>query len=178
MKVAKDKVVSLDFTLWDDAGEVIDSSEGSEPLEYLHGHLNLVPGLEKALDGKVVGDGFKITVPAAEAFGDRDESLVEVLPRSDFPDDLELVPGMQFEAEGDDGSTIVTITSVEGDSITVDGNPEFAGMDLTYEVKVIDIRDATEEEIEHGHVHGDGCGHDLYEDDEDYDDEEEDEDDK
>jgi len=175
VKVEKNKVVSLDFTLWDAEGEVIDSSEGGEPLEYLHGHLNLVPGLEKALDGKVVGDSFKITVPAAEAFGERDEDLVQVLPRSDFPEELELMPGMQFEAEDEDGNTIVTITAVDGEEITVDSNPEFAGMDLTYEVKVVEIREATEEEIEHGHVHGEGCGHELFEDDDDFDDEDEDE---
>ena len=161
MKVANNMVVSLDFTLWDDQGEVIDTSEGGEPMAYLHGHLNLVPGLEKALEGKVVGDTFKITVPADEAFGPRDEDLVEVLDRSDFPDDLELEPGMQFEAEDEDGDSIVTITAVNGDEITVDSNPEFAGMDLTYEVKVVEIREATPEEIEHGHVHGEGCDGDL-----------------
>jgi len=159
MQVAKNKVVSIDYTLKDDAGEVIDSSEGFEPLFYLHGFDNIVPGLEKALEGKAAGDQVQVSVSPAEGYGERDDSLQQVVPRQAFQgvDDLEV--GMQFRAESDEGQQIVTVAAIEGDEVTVDGNHPLAGETLNFDVTIVEVRDATAEEIEHGHVHGPGGHH-------------------
>jgi FKBP-type peptidyl-prolyl cis-trans isomerase SlyD len=158
MQVAKNKVVAIDYTLKNDAGEVIDSSEGQEPLHYLHGNQNIVPGLEQALEGKASGDRVQVSITPSEGYGERNDALQQVVPREAFQgiDDLEV--GMQFRAESDNGQHIVTITSIDGDEVTVDGNHPLAGETLNFDVTVVEIRDATSEELEHGHVHGPG-GH-------------------
>ncbi|MCL6307458.1 peptidylprolyl isomerase [Pseudomonas syringae] len=159
MPIAAKKAVSIDYTLTNDAGEVIDSSTGGAPLVYLHGAGNIIPGLEKALEGKEVGDQLKVVVEPEDAYGEYSAELVSTLGRNMFEGVDELEVGMQFHASGPDGSMqIVTIRDVEGDDVTVDGNHPLAGQRLNFDVKVVAIRDASEEETAHGHVHGEG-GH-------------------
>ncbi len=157
MKVADKKVVQLHYTLKNKAGELLDSSEGQEPLAYLHGLGNIVEGLEKALTGKQAGDKLEVNVEAAEAYGEYDESLVQPVPRSEFGDHPVEV-GSQFHADTAIGPRIVTVTAIEGDDVVIDANHALAGEDLNFNVEVVDVRDATEEELDHGHVHGPG-GH-------------------
>jgi FKBP-type peptidyl-prolyl cis-trans isomerase SlyD len=159
MLIAINKAVSIDYTLTNDAGEVIDSSAGGEPLVYLQGAGNIIVGLEKALDGKQVGDELTVVVEPEEAYGEYSAELVSTLNRAMFEGVDELEVGMQFHASGPDGSTqIVTIRDLEGDQVTVDGNHPLAGQRLSFQVKITDVRDASEEELAHGHVHGAG-GH-------------------
>ncbi|MFW6021047.1 MAG: FKBP-type peptidyl-prolyl cis-trans isomerase [Guyparkeria sp.] len=158
MQVQNDHVVSIDYTLKNDAGEVMDSSEQTGPLAYLHGHQNIIPGLEKALDEKSVGDTLTVSIEPADAYGERDERMVQTVPRSMFQGVDEIEPGMRFQAQTEGGVTVVTIKEVNGDEITLDGNHELAGETLHFDVEVKDVRPASEEEIEHGHVHGPG-GH-------------------
>lgn len=159
MQVAKNKVVSIDYTLKDDAGEVIDSSEGFEPLFYLHGFDNIVSGLEKALDGKQAGDQVQVSVSPVEGYGERDDSLQQVVPKEAFQGIEDLEVGMQFRAESDEGHQIVTIMAIDGDEVTVDGNHPLAGETLNFDVTIVEVRDATADELEHGHVHGPGGHH-------------------
>jgi FKBP-type peptidyl-prolyl cis-trans isomerase SlyD len=158
MTITKDSVVEIEYTLTDSQNEVIDSSEGSGPLEYLHGHENIIPGLEKELEGKSAGATFKTTVAPLEAYGERQEELVVQVNRSQFPSDVELTEGMQFEAGSPDGSRVVTVTAIDGDSITVDANHPLAGETLHFDVKVVSVRAATEEEIQSGLQSSCGCG--------------------
>ena len=158
MQVQNDHVVSIDYTLKNDAGEVMDSSEQTGPLAYLHGHHNIIPGLEKALDDKSVGDSFTVSIEPAEAYGERNEEMIQTVPRSMFQGVDEIEPGMRFQAQTEGGVTVVTVKEVNGDEITLDGNHELAGETLHFDVEVKDVRAASEEEIEHGHVHGPG-GH-------------------
>ena len=157
MKVADKKVVQLHYTLKNKAGELLDSSEGQEPLAYLHGMGNIVEGLENALTGKQAGDKLDVEVEAAEGYGEYDESLVQPIPRAEFGDHPVEV-GNQFHADTAIGPRIVTITAIEGDEVVIDANHSLAGEDLHFSVEVVDVRDATEEELDHGHVHGPG-GH-------------------
>ena len=158
MQITKHKVVKIHYTLTDDDGEVIDSSEGSEPLEYLHGVGGIIPGLESVLEGKSVGDQFNVSVQPEDAYGDHNEDLLHSVERSQFEgiDDLEL--GMQFQVDTDDGPMVVTVVEITDDKVTIDGNHELAGVPLNFDVTVRDVREATPEEIDHGHAHGDG-GH-------------------
>ena len=157
MQIAAKKAVSIDYTLTNDAGEVLDSSAGGAPLVYLHGAGNIIPGLEQALEGKQEGDQVNVTVEPENAYGEFSAELVAVLGRNMFEGVDELEVGMQFHASGPDGGMqIVTITGVDGDEVTVDGNHPLAGQRLTFDVKVVGIRDASDEEMAHGHVHGEG----------------------
>lgn len=158
MQVADEKVVSIHYTLTDESGTTIDSSRGGEPLEYLHGAGNIVPGLEQALAGKEAGDHLNVDVPPAEAYGDRQEGLLQAVPISAFQGAGEVQPGMRFRAEGPDGSRIITVAKVEDDQVTVDANHPLAGVTLSFDVEVVEVRNAKAEEIEHGHVH-DPQGH-------------------
>ncbi|MGN5519586.1 peptidylprolyl isomerase [Halopseudomonas sp. Lyrl_26] len=160
MQIAANKAVSIDYTLTNDAGEVLDTSAGGEPLVYLHGAGNIIPGLERELDGKQVGDELKVTIEPEDAYGEFSADLVAVLGRNMFEGVDELEVGMQFHASAPDGGMqIVTITALDGDEVTVDGNHPLAGQRLTFEVKVAAVRDATEDEVAHGHIHGDGGVH-------------------
>jgi FKBP-type peptidyl-prolyl cis-trans isomerase SlyD len=158
MQISDKKVVSIHYTLTNDKGEVLDSSSGKEPLSYLHGNKNIIIGLENALAGKDVGAKFNITVPPEEAYGIHNESLIQVIPKNVFQGIENIEAGMQFQAKSEQGVQIVTVTKVDGDKITVDGNHALAGETLTFDVEVTDIREATKEELQHGHVHGPG-GH-------------------
>lgn len=159
MTIAANKAVSIDYTLTNDSGEVIDSSAGGAPLVYLQGAGNIIPGLEKALVGKAVGDELDVTVEPEDAYGEYSAELVSTLSSSMFEGVDQLEVGMQFHASAPDGQMqIVTIRDLDGDDVTVDGNHPLAGQRLNFKVKVVAIRDASEEEIAHGHVHGEG-GH-------------------
>ncbi|MCF6346552.1 MAG: peptidylprolyl isomerase [Thiomicrorhabdus sp.] len=157
MNIEKNNVAQIEYTLTNAEGEVMDASDGN-PLAYLHGHSNLIPGLENELKGKTKGDKFKITIPAAEAYGERVDALIQTVPNNMFQGVDNLDVGMRFEAQSEQGMHSVEITAIEGDQVTVDGNHPMAGLELTFDVEVIDVRKATEEEIEHGHAHGAG-GH-------------------
>jgi len=160
MEVTKDRVVTIAYTLKDDSGQVLDSSENHGDLEYLHGHQNIIPGLEKALDDKAVGETLSVSIEPADAYGERNEEMIQTVPRSMFQGVDEIEPGMRFQAQTEGGVTVVTIKDVNGDEITLDGNHELAGETLHFDVEVKDVRPASEEEIEHGHVHGpDGHEH-------------------
>lgn len=158
MTISKDSVVSIEYTLTDDENEVLDSSEGTGPLEYLHGRNNLIPGLEKHLEGKGAGDTFKVSVAPADAYGEYQDELVVEVARNQFPDDVEIVEGMQFEAGSPEGSRVVTVTEVNGDKIKVDANHPLAGETLHFDVKVISVRESTEDERTNGLDQGCGCG--------------------
>ncbi len=158
MQISENKVVSIHYTLKNDAGEVLDSSIGQQPLSYLHGRKNIISGLENALTGKSVGDKFQVDIPPEEAYGERNDALFQVLPREVFQGVENIEVGMQFYSETPEGVQMITVTKVDGDEITVDANHPLAGQTLHFEVEVIDIRDATPEELEHGHVH-DGHHH-------------------
>ncbi|WP_330185044.1 peptidylprolyl isomerase [Nocardia sp. NBC_01503] len=156
MSIAADKVVSIEYTLTDDDGDVLDTSVGDEPLVYLHGAENIVPGLEQALDGKGTGDELDVVVEPNDGYGAYLAELVSTVPRDMFEGVDELEPGMEFHAEAPDGdSQIVTVRAVDGDDVTIDANHPLAGQRLHFKVKVVDIRDATAEELLHGHPHGD-----------------------
>jgi FKBP-type peptidyl-prolyl cis-trans isomerase SlyD len=160
MLIAANKAVSIDYTLTNDIGEVIDSSTGGAPLVYLQGAGNIIPGLEKALEGKKVGDELTVSVEPEEAYGEYSAELVSTLSRSMFEGVDELEVGMQFHASAPDGQMqIVTIRDLDGDDVTVDGNHPLAGQKLTFQVKIVDVRDASQEEVAHGHVHGAGGHH-------------------
>ena len=159
MTIAANKAVSIDYTLTNDDGDVIDSSAGGAPLVYLQGAGNIIPGLEKALVGKAVGDELDVSVEPEDAYGEYSAELVSTLSASMFEGVDQLEVGMQFHASAPDGQMqIVTIRDLDGDDVTVDGNHPLAGQRLNFKVKVVAIRDASEEEIAHGHVHGEG-GH-------------------
>ena len=158
MQVSKHKVVSIDYTLKGDDGEVIDSSQGGEPLSYLHGEGNIIPGLERALDGKAQGDELQVSIDPADGYGERVEELRQIVSREDFGD-VDLKIGMQFRVSTEDNvDMIVEIVEIEDDRVTIDGNHALAGMTLHFDVTIQEIRDATKEEIEHGHAHHAG-GH-------------------
>lgn len=158
MQVAKHKVVTIDYTLTDDQGAVIDSSQGGEPLAYIHGMNNIIPGLENALTGKQAGDSLKVSVPPGEGYGERNDAMTQEVPREMFDGAEEIQVGMQFHASDGERVHVVTVVGVSDTHITVDGNHPLAGQTLNFDVTIVDVRDATQEEMEHGHVHGPG-GH-------------------
>lgn len=157
MTLEDNKVGLIEYTLTNAAGETLDASEGN-PLAYLHGHGNLIPGLEKELAGKTVGDKFNTTVAAADAYGERVDGLIQTVPASMFQGVEKIDIGMRFEAQSEQGMHSVEVTAVENDQVTVDGNHPLAGLALTFDIEVVGVRSATDEEIEHGHAHGEG-GH-------------------
>jgi len=159
MQIVDGKVVAFHFTLTNAQGQVIESSADQDPLTYLHGHGNIVPGLEQALTDKVAGDTFTVTLPPEEAYGLYEEDLVETASRSAFEGVAELEVGMQFQAQYASGHRVITITQVEADEVTIDGNHPLAGETLTFQVEVAEVRDATEEELDHDHAHHPGDPH-------------------
>ncbi len=159
MQIAENMVVTMNYTLKNDEGQVLDTSEGREPLVYLHGAHNIIPGLEKELTGKFVGEKLSVRIAPAEAYGERDESMLQDVPRDMFGDD-EIHVGAQYHAAGPDGQNVViTVTAVKDDAVTIDGNHPLAGQHLNFDVEVVDVREASAEELDHGHAHGPG-GHD------------------
>ncbi len=159
MQIAQDSVVSIHYTLKDDKGTVLDSSAGGEALAYLQGRGNLVPGLEKALEGKQDGDRLSVAVSPAEGYGVRDAGLVQRVPKRSLQGSGEIRKGMQFQARTDQGMRQFTVTGVAGDMVTLDGNHPLADKTLYFDIEVVSVRAATAEELEHGHVHGAGGHH-------------------
>lgn len=159
MQIAKNKVVSIDYTLTNAKGEVLDSSSKGHPLQFIQGQGQLIPGLEKALEGKAAGDAIKAAIPAKDGYGDRDEELMQMIPKGNFADIPDLKIGMELEAESDDGVRVITVIGIEGDKVVVDGNHPLAGMDLNFDVTIVGVREPTAEELSHGHVHGPGGHH-------------------
>lgn len=159
MTIAQHKVVTIHYKVVDtDSEEVIDSSENSDPMTYLHGARNIIPGLEQALEGKTVGDAFDVTVEAVDAYGEHHADRVQQVPMEAFQGMEKVEAGMGVTAQTDQGPINLVVTAVEGDVVTVDANHPLAGKSLKFSVSVEDVRDASEEELEHGHVHGPG-GH-------------------
>jgi FKBP-type peptidyl-prolyl cis-trans isomerase SlyD len=152
MNITTKSVASFHYTLKNDAGETLDSSEGQEPLSYLHGAQNIVPGLEKELEGKTVGDKLSVTVKPEEGYGEFDESLLQDLPKSMFTGVEEIEPGMEFHAQTQHGLQIVAVKKVEEETVTVDGNHPLAGQNLHFTVEITEVREASKEEIEHGYI--------------------------
>jgi FKBP-type peptidyl-prolyl cis-trans isomerase SlyD len=159
MQIEKHRVVTLAYTLKDDNDKIIDQSDDGS-FCYLHGASNIIPGLENALAGKVAGDELSVSIPPEEGYGVHDVEKTQAVPREMFPAEEEIVPGMQFHAQGPDGhQLVVTVVKVDDDRVTVDGNHPLAGVQLNFDVKVLEVRAATGEEITHGHVHGPGGHH-------------------
>ena len=159
MQVADNTAVSIHYTLTNDEGEVLDSSIGDEALVFLQGSGNIISGLEKAMVGKVAGEKFNVRIAAEEAYGELMEDMIQVISRDMFEGVDEIEVGMQFHADVSFGSGVVTVVSIDDENVTIDGNHPLAGVALTFDVEVIDVRAATEEEAAHGHIHGAGCHH-------------------
>lgn len=159
MQIADRTVASFHYTLTNDAGDVLDSSEGREPLTYLHGASNIVPGLESQMTGRVAGDRFDADVAAADGYGEYVAELVQVVPRASFAGIDDLAVGMQFQAQTGQGALPVVITEIDGDDVTVDGNHPLAGETLHFAIEIVEVREASVEEVLHGHVHGAGGHH-------------------
>jgi FKBP-type peptidyl-prolyl cis-trans isomerase SlyD len=155
MQITKDKVASIHYTLRDNEGTIIDSSEGRDPLHYLHGAGNLIVGMEEGLEGKSKGEKLNLKISPEKGYGEKDENLVQQVPRAAFGGQ-EIKEGMRFSTNQ---GGVVTVTHVGLESITVDGNHPLAGVELNFAVEVMDVRNATVEEITHGHVHGPGGHH-------------------
>jgi len=161
MQIAKHKVVSIDYTLTDDDGTVLDSSTGQEPLSYLHGVGGIIPGLEKALEGQTTGDELKVVVEPGDAYGELHEGLRSEVSRDHFDEIESLELGMQFRVPTDqDDLHTVTVVEITDETVTVDGNHPLAGVTLHFEIAIRDVRDATEAEVSQGHV-GDSDSEDL-----------------
>lgn len=159
MQIAKNKVVSIDYTLTNPQGEVLDTSQGGEPLSYLHGMGQIIPGLETALEGKAQGDAVQTVIPPEQAYGTRDDRLVQDVPRQAFAGVQTVVPGMQFQAQTPGGARVVTVVGVGNDTVKVDANHPLAGVTLHFDVNVVNVREASPEELSHGHAHGPGGTH-------------------
>ena len=153
MQVQEDKVVGIHYTLKNDAGDVLDSSEGREPLEFLQGKGNIISGLEKALDGKKQGDTVDVSIEPTEGYGEHREELIQDVPKDAFKGVDDLQVGMRFQAQTEQGALPIKVVSIQDDTVTVDGNHELAGERLHFNVSIESVREATDEEKSHGHVH-------------------------
>ncbi len=160
MQITKNAVVAIDYQLTSDEGEVLDTSEGHEPLAYLHGAGGIIPGLERELEGKQVGDQFQVAIAPADAYGERNDALEQEVPRDQFEGDEDLTLGMQFQVDSEAEPMVVTVIEIDDDVVTIDGNHPMAGINLNFDVTVREVREATSDELSHGHVHGmGGCEH-------------------
>ncbi len=160
MNISKNCIVTLNYTLTDDENETLDTSVGSEPLVYLHGAQNIIPGLEEVLEGKKMGDKFKVSIPAEKAYGEHMEEMIQNIPKNQFPPGQDMQPGMKFQANSPQGPIVLTVVEVCDTDVMVDGNHPLAGENLNFDVEVAEVRAATEEELNHGHAHGPGGHHD------------------
>lgn len=158
MKIEDGKVVIIDYTLKDTEDNVMEQSTKEEPLAYLHGSDNVIAGLEKALTGKLAGDNLTTTIKPAEGYGERDDTLLQTVERNLF-EGMDVEPGMQFHAQTNHGMQVVTVVKANDEEITIDGNHPMAGQTLVFDVTIREVRDATDEEKDHGHVHGPGGHH-------------------
>lgn len=151
MQVAEKSVVGIEYTLKNDEGNVLDTSEGKQPLHYIHGVGMIIPGLEEALNSKAKGEKFNVRIDPDKAYGQRSDEMIQKLGKDQF--DMQPEVGMQFQADTPNGPTIITIIEVSDTDVTVDANHPLAGVTLNFDVEVIEVREATTEELEHGHVH-------------------------
>ena len=158
MKIEKDRVVRFHYAVAEQGQEALENSRGGEPLAILQGHGNIIPGLEKAMEGHEAGDSFVVDVPAADAYGERRDNLTQRVPKKHF-EGQRLEPGMQVVLNTNFGPRAVTIQKVGMSVVDVDLNHPMAGKDLHFDIDIVDVREATAEELEHGHVHGDGGHH-------------------
>ncbi|MBP9853549.1 MAG: peptidylprolyl isomerase [Candidatus Omnitrophica bacterium] len=160
MQIADKKVAQFHFSLKNDQGEILDSSKGETPLGYIHGQNNLMPGLEKALAGHKKGDKFSVKLDPEDAFGSYAEELIKEVPLNEFENPKELKPGTKMQVHSQQGDQIVTVLDIVGETVRVDFNHPFAGQTLQFDIEVLEVRDATADELSHGHLHGDGgCCH-------------------
>lgn len=153
MDIQKGRVVGMHYTLRNDEGEIIDTSEGREPLVFLQGFGNIINGLESELEGKSLGDKLEVVVEPEHGYGVRHEQLIQQVPKSAFEGVDELQVGMQFQAQTEQGPIPIRIVEINGEEVTIDGNHELAGVRLHFAVSIESVREASQEEIEHGHVH-------------------------
>lgn len=154
--ITKDTAVLFNYTLKDEDGNVIDQSPEGQPLAYLHGHSNIIPGLEAQLEGKSAGEKVTAVVAPADGYGEYHEQAVQEIPRDNFQGVEDIQPGMQFQSQSGDQVMLVTVKDVNDDVVTVDANHPLAGKTLTFDVEIVEVRAATEDELNHGHVHGAG----------------------
>lgn len=159
MQIAERCVVSMHYTLTNDRGEILDSSQGKEPLVFLQGAGNIIPGLESALVGKYTGDKLQVKVAPKDGYGERDARMVQDVPRRAFQGVKDIKVGMRFQSDGPQGPASIVVTRIAGDMVTVDGNHPLAGENLNFSVEITAVRAASEEELAHGHVHGAGGHH-------------------
>ncbi|KFA88064.1 FKBP-type peptidyl-prolyl cis-trans isomerase [Archangium violaceum] len=160
MQIAKDSVVTIDYRLHLGDGKIIDESEPGDPLVYLHGYEEIVPGLEKALEGKKAGESLKVVVEPKDGYGEYDPDGVEEVPREDFPPDMELEAGGVVSATDEDGDDVeFLVKEVRAKTVVIDFNDPMAGKTLHFDVTVREVRAATKEELEHGHAHAPGHEH-------------------
>lgn len=159
MQIARHTVASIAYRLTDDSGALLDASDASEPLAYIHGTESIIPGLEAALEGRKSGDELKLRLAPADAYGERDEELIHEVSRDELPAEAEIEIGVQFHAESEDGAHILTVIGVNGDKVKLDANHPLAGKALNFDVQVVAVRAATPEELTHGHAHGEGGHH-------------------
>lgn len=160
MEIEKHAVVTIDFELKDDNGNVIDTSAGGDPMLYLHGTNKIIKGLEKALAGKIKGDSLSVAIPPEDGYGVHDDTKIQSVSRDMFEDQSLVKVGEQFMAEGPNGEHLtITITEVTDDKVVIDGNHPLAGKNLNFKIEIKDVRKATQEEIDHGHAHGVGGHH-------------------
>ena len=159
MQIINNAIALIHYTLKDDEGEILDTSEGRDPLAYLHGSGNIIPGLEAELEGKTAGESIEVRVEPADGYGEKRDEMVQTIPLEHMPDGVELKVGMQLQAQTPEGEAqLVTIVGLTNTDVTLDGNHPLAGVALNFAVEVVEVRQATEEELSHGHVHGPG-GH-------------------
>lgn len=161
MKITKDTVAQIHYTLTNTEGDLLDTSLEREPLLYLHGHGALIIGLENALEDRTKGEKFNVEIPSESAYGEYHDQLVQIVPKSGFQSEGgdELTEGLQVQVETNNGLTIGLVTKIEGEDVTLDLNHPLAGMDLNFEVEIVDVRAATKDELDHGHAHGAGGHH-------------------
>lgn len=160
MRIEKNAVVGIEYTLTGEDGQVIDSSREREPLYYIQGLGQIIPGLETALEGRSHGEELRVKVPPEAGYGEHRRELIREVPKERFPDDADLEIGNQFRASSEQGPIVVTVTQVAEEVVTVDANHPLAGETLNFEVEIVEVREASTEELDHGHVHGqDGHDH-------------------
>lgn len=159
MKIAKNKVVNIHYTLTNDEGQVMDSSRQGQPLAYIHGIGNLIPGLENELEGKSTGDQLKAVIKPEDAYGEWDPEQQHIVPKSGFQGDEELTVGMRVQVNAGGQQAIAMVTQIENENVTLDLNHPLAGLTLHFDVEIMGVRDAEAEELAHGHVHGPGGHH-------------------
>jgi FKBP-type peptidyl-prolyl cis-trans isomerase SlyD len=160
MKIEENKVVGMHYTLKNKMGQVLDTSEGQEPLYFIQGIGNIIPGLESALEGKKTGDKFNVSVEPSQAYGEYSAEMVLEIAREELAHIDGLAEGMRLQSENEDGQmAVLKVTKITEETVTVDGNHELAGMHLHFDGEIVEVREAAPEELEHGHVHGPGGHH-------------------